>query len=432
MSVAICEGAAFGMRLAAKFNLPLWILVWVLTRALMVIQVGFWSDLGTNYQDVEFYKNWANTLADYHQMPDEDSWQYPPGAAFLLLAPRLGSIFGAAYQPSFVVLMLLVDFAGLLVMAYLARRSGRSTGVWVWLLAVPLLQANPLTRFDLAPTVLTMAALVFIHRRTAWFGALVGAGAALKIWPVVALFGEWDRRRLLRATLAAAGVVALTFLVAALFFGDQSGFFSNQDVRGLQKEAVAGIPWYLQWAVTAREPEFVLSNGTAEFGGDVAAAVAVALKWLGLLVLLASAAYWVARERGIRRGRTDLADAAVSRDFVFTVVMLQIVVSRVLSPQYMIWVIGVAAVVLGAERTYLWRPAWIALGAVALTTGIYIAPANMAIRNLVLIAAAVDAMLIMLRLLRKPATEPATSLPAGSPGRTVPSAAAPPGTAAGS
>lgn len=385
----------------------LWVGAWILTRAVMVIQVGFWSDLGTNYQDVEFYKNWANTLADYHQMPDEDSWQYPPGAAFLLLIPRLGSIFGAAYQPSFVVLMLLVDFAGLVVMALLARRSGRSLGVWVWLLAVPLLQANPLTRFDLAPTVLTMAALVAIHRRTAWFGAFVGAGAVLKVWPIVALFGEWDRRRLLRATGAAVAVAALTFVVAAIFFGDQSGFFSNQDVRGLQREAVAGVPWYLQWSVTAREPEIVLSNGTAELGGPVAEAVAVVLKWLGLLVLLAAAAYWVGRERAIRRGRTDLADDSVSRDLVFTIVLLQVVVSRVLSPQFMIWVIGMAAVVLGSERTNVERPAWIALGAVLLTTGIYIAPANMAIRNLVLLAAAIDATVTMVRLLRAPAAEPA-------------------------
>lgn len=385
----------------------LWVGAWILTRAVMVVQVGFWSDLGTNYQDVEFYKNWANTLADFHQMPDEESWQYPPGAAFLLLIPRLGSVFGAAYQPSFVVLMLLVDFAGLVVMALLARRSGRSVGVWVWLLAVPLLQANPLTRFDLAPTVLTMAALVAIHRRVAWFGAFVGAGAVLKIWPIVALLGEWDRRRLIRAAAAAAAVAALTFIAAAIFFGDQSGFFSNQDVRGLQREAVADVPWYLQWSVTGREPEIVLSSGTAELGGPVAEAVAVVLKWLGLLVLLAAAAYWVGRERAIRRGRVDLKDDSVSRDLVFTVVLLQVVVSRVLSPQFMIWVIGMAAVVLGSERTNVERPAWIALGAVLLTTGIYIAPVNMAIRNLVLLAAAVDATVMMVRLLRAPAAEPA-------------------------
>jgi hypothetical protein len=409
MAGAKAKGGVWARALLTNPAFWAWVGVWVATRALMVVQIGNWSDLGANYQDVEFYKNWANTLAEFHQMPDEDSWQYPSGAAFLLLAPRLGSVFGAAYQPSFVVLMLLVDFAGLLVMALLARRSGRTTGVWVWLLAVPLLQANPLTRFDLAPTVLTMAALVAIHRRTTLFGALVGAGAVLKIWPVVALFGEWDRRRLLRAVCAAVAVTVFVFLLGAIFFGDQSGFFANQDVRGLQKEAVAGIPWYLHWAVTGREPAIVLANGSAELGGPVAEAVAVALKWLGLLVLLAAAGWWLARERAIRRGRLDLADAAVSRDFVFTVVMLQVVVSRVLSPQYMIWVIGLAAVVLGAERTNLTRPAWIALGAVALTTGIYIAPANMAIRNVALIVAALDATLMMIRLLGEPADEPAAS-----------------------
>jgi hypothetical protein len=383
-----------------------WVAVWLLTRGVMVIQVGFWNDLGINYQDVEFYAGWASTIVEYDELPSEESWQYPPGAAFLLLMPRIGSLVDAAYQPSFVALMLLVDLIGLVVMALLARRSGRTAGVWVWLLAVPLLQANPLTRFDLAPTVLTMAALVVVHRRTALFGALAGAGIALKVWPMVALFAEWDRRRLVRAVAAAAGVVALTFLAAAIFFGDQSGFFANQDVRGLQREAVANIPWYTEWGITGREPEIVLRSGSAELGGGVAEAVAAALKWLGLLALVAAAAWWVMRERAIRGGRTDLADAAVSRDFVFTLVLLQIVVSRVLSPQFMIWVIGLAAVVLGAERTNLARPAWIALGAVALTTGIYIAPFNMVARNVALLVAAADATLTMVRLLRAPREVP--------------------------
>lgn len=393
-----------------------WVGVWILTRAFMVVQVGFWSDLGTNYQDVEIYKTWADTLTDLHQMPDGESWQYPSGAAFFLLVPHLGSLFGAAYQPSFMALMLLVDFAGLVVLAALSRRSERSVGVWIWLLALPLLQALPLTRFDLAPTVLTMAALVVIHQRTAWFGALVGAGAVLKIWPIVALFGEWNRSRLLRAAVAAVAVVAMTFLAAGVIFGDQSGFFGNQDVRNLQKEAVAGAPWYVEWTITGREPPFKAQNGTTEFDSGAADAVAVVLKWLGLLVLLASAAWWVARERAIRRGRTDLADAAVSRDLIFTIVLAQLVVSRVLSPQFMIWLIGMAAVVLGSERTNIVRPAWFALAAVLLTPGIYSSPSTMAIRSLVLLVAAVDATVTMVRLLRAPAprdSAEATSAPAG-------------------
>ena len=36
------------------------------------------------------------------------------------------------------------------------------------------------------------AALVVIHRRPAWFGALAGLGASIKVWPIVLLFGEWE------------------------------------------------------------------------------------------------------------------------------------------------------------------------------------------------------------------------------------------------
>ncbi len=371
----------------------LWIGVWIVTRALMVVQIGTWNHVtGVNYQDTDQYLLWSEILAHQHIMPIEDTWQYPPGAAFLLLIPRLGiSLFGAMYQPSFVVLMALFDLAGLAVMAYLARRTGRAVGVWVWLLAMPLLQAIPILRFDLVPTVLVMAALVVIHRRPGWFGALVGLGAVIKVWPIVALFGEWDRRRLLRSSAVAAGVIALVFAVATALFGDQSTFFDNQDFRGLQVEAVGSMPWYIRQTITGKVPPDVQRNGTQEIGSGLADAVAVVLKWLGLLVLVAAALWWLARDRAIRRGRLDLAEAAVSRDFIFTVVLLQVVVSRVLSPQYMIWLVGLSAVILTAGTRRMTRPAWMVIGAVVITAGLYQAPANMLIRNTALLVAAIDA-----------------------------------------
>jgi hypothetical protein len=382
----------------------IWGGVWVLGAALMVVQVGFWNNQsGINYQDSDQYLLWSEILAHQHIMPIEDTWQYPPGAAFLLLVPRLAiTLFGAAYQPSFMVLMLLVDLAGLAVMVHLARRTGRSVGVWVWLLAMPLLQAFPILRFDLVPTVLTMAALVVIHRRPGWFGALAGLGAMIKVWPIIALFGEWDRRRLLRSAVAAAGVIAVVFAVAATLFGDQSTFFDNQDVRGLEVESVGAVPWYLRQTVTGKTAATVERNGTLEISSHVADAIAEVLKWLGLLVLVAAALWWVARERALRRGRLDLAEAAVSRDFIFTLVLLQIVVSRVLSPQYMIWVVGLSAVILTGGTRRMARPAWIAIGAVVITAGLYQASANMLIRNLALLFAAADAAVGMVSVLRKP------------------------------
>lgn len=395
-------------RLATVSPIAIWAAVWIATRALMLVQVGFWNDaVGVNYQDIEFYDRWVDTLVDERTMPTEDSWQYPPGAAFFLLVPRIGSaLAGVAYQPSFVVLMLLVDAVGLTLLAGLARRSGRSAGVWAWLLAIPVLGANPITRFDLAPTVLAMGALLLLHRRAAWSGGLAGIGASLKVWPIVVLFGEWDRRRLVIAAAAAAGAAAATFLLAGALFGDQSAFFDNQDARGLQLEAVGASPWYARWTVTGTPVPSRQSSGATEVGSSAGDAVAVALKWLGLLVLAAAALWWIARERAIRRGRTDLADPALGCDIVFAVLLAQIVVSRVLSPQFMVWAIGLAAIVLSSEQTSLRRPAWMVLAAVALTPGIHLAPANMVMRNVTLLAAAVFAALAMWSVLREPA--PAT------------------------
>jgi hypothetical protein len=380
----------------------IWLAVWVVTRAMIVVQVGFWNHVGgADFQDVNAFETWSNFLATEHHMPTDEGWQYPPGAALVMLLPRIG---GAPYAQSFVATMLLFDLLGLALMALLAKRTGRGVGVWVWLLGLPLLQMFPVLRFDLVPTVLAIAALVVIHRRPAWFGALAGLGASVKVWPIAALFGEWDRRRLVLSAIAALGVLVVVFGGAAIAFGDQSTFLDNQGVRGLQVESVASVPWHARELITGQTVPTIPRNGTLEIGSDLADAVAEALKWLAILVLAGAAAWWLARDRAIRRGRLDLADEAISRDFVFTIVLLLLVVSRVLSPQFMIWLVGLSAVILTAGTRRMARPAWIVVGTIVLTAGLYQSPANNVIRNMALLAAAVDAAIGMVLLLaRRPA-----------------------------
>ncbi len=395
--------------LLGNLQFSIWIAVWTVTRALMVVQVGYWNHVaGVSYQDADQYQLWSEQLSFMHTMPVGESWQYPPGAAFVTLVPRLGvKLFGVPYPSAFAVSMLLLDFAGLALMALLAKRTGRNIGVWVWLLAIPVLQSYPILHFDLVPTVLVMAALVVIHRRPNWFGALAGFGAVIKVWPVVLLLGEWNLRRLLRSTVVAASAIALVFGVAAILFGNQSTFFDNQDVRGLEVEAVGSIPWYMRQTITGKPLPTVPRNGTLEIASGAADAVGAVLKWLGLLVLVAAALWWVARERAIRRGRLELAKAAVSRDFVFTIILLETVVSRVLSPQYMIWLVGLSAVILTAGTSRMARPAWLVIGVVVITAGLYQAPANMLIRNTALLVASLDAAVAMVLLLRGTGDKPA-------------------------
>jgi hypothetical protein len=391
------------MTLNPKFKIPIWIAAWLLTRAFIVTQVGFWDNVGDpEYEDVNVFQAWSDFIAANNAMPVEETWQYPPGAGFLMLLPRLG---GGNFGMEFIGLMLIFDLIALAFLVLLANRERRDVGVWVWLLAVPLLFTLPVLRFDLAPTAIAVAALVLIHRRPTWFGALAGIGATIKVWPIFVLFGEWDRKRLLRSVGAAAAAIVAVFVISAIAFGDQTGFVTNQKDRGLQVEAVAASPWQLREMVTGTSVPVVQRFGTNEIGSDLADLVATLLDVAAFIVLFAAAWWWWMRDRAIRQGRTDLADPVLARDFVFTIVLFFVVVSRVLSPQFMIWLVGLSAVVLTAGKTRLSRPAWVVIGAVVLTAGLYQSPANFVIRNLALVFAAVDAAVVLSLLVLKQRTD---------------------------
>jgi hypothetical protein len=417
-----------------------WAAAWLVTRLLILAEVGFFNHGQTrSLEDVQIYESWSgNDLAQAHTLPGGELWQYPPGAAFLLLLPRLG-LWATNYGHAFVLAMLAFDLAGFILISWLARREDRDAGVWVWLLAMPMLRAVPMLRFDLAATTFAVGALVVIHRRPNWFGALAGLGAMLKVWPIVILFGEWEWRRLLRASIAAAAAIGLVFALSAIFFkGNEFEFLQEQNGRGLQIEAVATLPWHLREVVDGSAPNAVARFGASEIASGPADTVADLLKWAALAVLIGAAVWWAARTRAIKGGREDLADAVVSRDFVFTVVLLLVITSRVLSPQYMVWLFGLSAVTLSEARSRVSRSAWIVIGAALLTTAaygpegawgpapIYGSAFNMAIRNLALLVAAADAVIAMYLLLRRrPAKNGAVHADARA-GATAAPATAPP------
>jgi hypothetical protein len=81
--------------------------------------------------------------------------------------------------------------------------------------------------------------------------------------------------------------------------------------------------------------------------------------------------WFLLRDRLIRRGRQDLCDVALGRDAVFTATLLAIVTSPVLSPQFLIWMVGLSAIVLGSPGSRMRRPAIVVAAAVVLTFVFY-------------------------------------------------------------
>lgn len=382
----------------------IWALLWLAGAGWILARIGIWDRtlLSVDYGDIKLYGEWAKHIVEVGSLPDESKWQYPSGAAFLFLMPRLFvDGYGGDYGAVFLAMLLLCSLIVLVALIVLGTRRREFAGVWVWLLAMPALGGLPGLRFDLVPTAFAVVALVMIHRRPGCFGAIVGIGAMLKVWPVLCIFGEWDRRRLWKSIAWLLTAVGAILLASALAFGDPFTFLGQQGGRGLQVEAIAAAPWQLRDVVTGTPVPQEVRYGAYEIPSSTADTVAMLLNYAALVVFAVAAAWWLLRDRAIRTGRDDLADETVARDFVFALVLLFVATSRVLSPQYMVWLLGLAAVVLCASDSRLRRPAWIVVAAVIFSATVYDNPGNTLLRNLALLGATVDACVTLAALLRR-------------------------------
>ena len=75
----------------------------------------------------------------------------------------------------------------------------------------------------------------------------------------------------------------------------------------------------------------------------------------------------------------------------FAATLLAMITNGVLSPQFLMWIVGVGAVCMGTRGSQMLRPALIVAAAVILTFGLYQSPAILVLRNTLLVVACVDA-----------------------------------------
>ncbi|MBE4755964.1 glycosyltransferase 87 family protein [Streptomyces caniscabiei] len=277
------------------------------------------------------YHGWYGTLRAGTYPLDDVTWQYPPAAALAILSPALLPFLD--YASAFFVLALLADLAVLALLLYAGTRPGRTwRGARVWVVGLPLLGPTVYARYDVMVTAVAVAALLAGSRHPRAMGALTAFAALLKVWPALLLLGA--RRPAAWAWAAATGLVlAVGF---ALAMPGAFAFLTFQRDRGTEVESLGALVFHVArqfgW-----DGEVLLNYGSVEFLGpyvgivsDAALALSgVAFAWLLL---------WRVRAR--RFAPHTLADAA------FVGVLLFTATSRVISPQYMVWLVGLAAVCL--------------------------------------------------------------------------------------
>jgi hypothetical protein len=393
---------------APQRQLLLVALGYLVTRLVLIRELG--ASGGKYSLDVYDYHAWALTMVRMHHLPTGAGWQYPVGAALLFL---LSNLVPGHFSTVLSLLMLGCDLGITVTLTAVAVRGGRFRGVWFWMVLVLVLGPIVLDRFDFAPTLAVVAALAVTspRGRQARFGMLLGAGVLLKVWPVLGGLACGTRQSLARTLAWCVTTVVGVTAITAIFLGNTFGFISHESVRGLETEAIVATPWFLREAFTQTAIPVHFSSGALEVSGSLALDLASGLRATMFVLAAGLAVWWVAQTR---HGRS--VSIVRGRDTVFTATLWYIIVSPVLSPQYLIWLIGLGAICMCSPESLMRRPVGVIAITVVMTRFMLAEPSQLyggpstvsldpttavallfAARNVLLLLAAFDAAWLLLR-----------------------------------
>jgi hypothetical protein len=308
-----------------------------LSVGLLILSAGLPPDLREGSNDLSLYRQAGESILR-GEVPYRDFFiEYPPGSLPAFVPPALFSASQASFIDLFSLEMALTLGVTLLLTALGARRL---VGTWIlpaatFALAALLLYPVAVTRYD-AVVALTLGLAVFFAtvegRYLPLAYASLGLGTAVKFVPLLAVLPlALTRRGVARGCGVFIAVVALFFVPFALLGGRgllQS--FAYQAERGLQVESLAAsVLMFLHSAES-----IVFEHGAFEVRGE-GAGLATSLTPILTLLLLAVtvfAMWWEFRRRG------GLGVGAFPRHAA-ALILAFMLGSRVLSPQYLIWLL---------------------------------------------------------------------------------------------
>jgi hypothetical protein len=321
--------------------------------ALAVIVTVTWELLGDAVTDVALYQTYGERVAGGLVPYRDFALEYPPGALPALVVPALVTGSLESYRVAFVAELATVGAVAVLAVDLALQRSGRPAGdrraaLWTIALTPLLLGGVILTRFDLIPAALVATAVALLATgRLRAASLVVGVGTAVKLYPavlvpllVIAAWRRTGRREAVVVAVLAAAPVILVYLPFLMLAPDGvADSLARQLGRPLQIESLgAGVLLALHDAF-GLSLEWTSGSGSQNLAGTTADVVAVAQ---GIAQVVALVLVWVGFARGPATTERLLRFSAAA-------VVAFVALSKVLSPQFLIWLVLLVPLVGGAR-----------------------------------------------------------------------------------
>lgn len=320
----------------------------LLTISWALLHTGFWS--GTQIIDTPVYQRYGEAMLD-GQVPYRDfDLEYPPAAlpAFVLPALAEQDDYGSAFELLMWACAVGAVVALGLALAAVDASTARLYGAICFLALAPLALGNViLTRYDLWPAALTIASLAaFVGRRERVGFGILGLAVAAKIYPLVLLplALVWTAKRrgtreLWIGLCCLAGVLALCFVPFLILSpGGVAHSIGTQLGRPLQLESLGASLLLAAHQLGLYDATVESSHGSQNLAGSLPDTIASLQTAFQLVAVGVVWAVFAARDRG-REGLLTAGAASVAAFIAF---------GKVLSPQFLIWLLPLVPAVAGA------------------------------------------------------------------------------------
>lgn len=336
--------------------------------------------------------------------------EYPVPAVWILQG--LYTLGGGwqTWTPYFMAAFILLDA----VVAISLYRRGNPTGALFWILFTGVQGAVVWSRFDLIPAALVAWSCVLVMSHPRISGALVGLGAAIKLWPALLiapmLAPDPLRDRIARGRLVGFVVVGFGLAAGSLItsgWARSASPITWQSERGLQIESIPATPlMFLRTFTDNQSWNIALSqfNALEIEAGQPGVALLLKLSTVLTALSIVLTGYLCFRlMRNLRPGDPRMAESIVLA--MFTIVLATVVSNKTLSPQYILWlggpvaallvlrssdwlrrhvnVLAVALILIGALTQFTYP--WGTFGIMAIPTGSGPETAVLILRNLALV-----------------------------------------------
>jgi uncharacterized membrane protein len=331
---------------------PGWQLILFVVVTGLIFYVLFNTIYKTPYSPIgKIFLNDAS-LVMQGQVPYLDfNFEYPPLALLFFVLPRLATSSLHMYTLLYKTEVLLAVLIGLLLIYLIAKRLGKSPWQMMLVYTLCILAVGPIIaeQFDIFPAVITLGSIFALmngKNKIAW--ALLALGILIKIYPIflapvyLAIALRNHHYRAAATEILTALIIGIIVAIPFVILGSDSikNLAEYHLQRGIQLESTYSSFLLIGDMLGLGVVKTIFDFGSWNLTGGLSGTLMQLSGYLLMVLLLIT--YWFIYRR-IKTGKSQSTRIGAYALLVLCIVLIS---GKVLSPQYLIWLIPLIPLVL--------------------------------------------------------------------------------------